>query len=118
MKIKNIEGLSADDLQEEANRGGRFVYYVFVISLIVVTFKKTSGVYLIRSGENAVIKGIPYILLSFFFGWWGIPFGPKFTLESMLTNWRGGKDVTDDVMATVEGHLLFRELQVKKNHQV
>jgi hypothetical protein len=114
MKIKNIEGLSADDLQREAKTGGRFIFYAFTISLIVVTFKRTSGVYLVRSGKNAIVKGIPYTLLSFFFGWWGIPYGPKYTLESIRTNLRGGKDVTDDVMATVAGHILFRESQAKK----
>ncbi len=111
MKIKNIEGLSAEDLQQEAEIGGRFVYYAFTISLIVFTFKRTSGVYLVRQGENKIIKGMPFTLLSFFLGWWGIPFGPKYTIESIRTNMKGGKDVTDEVMATVAGHLLFQETQ-------
>lgn len=115
MRIKNIDGLSADDLQQEADRGGRFVFYAFTISLIVVTFKRTSGVYLIRSGENGVIKGMLYTLVSFLFGWWGIPFGPKYTLESIKTNLKGGKDVTEDVMATVAGYVMFRESELKKS---
>ena len=41
MKIKNIEGFSAANLQREADKGGRFVYYAFTISLLVVTFKRT-----------------------------------------------------------------------------
>lgn len=111
MKIKNIEGLSAEDLQEEAGLGGRFVYFAFTISLFVITFKRTSGVYLVRQGENSMIKGLPFTLLSFFLGWWGIPFGPKYTIESIRTNLKGGKDVTDEVMATVAGHILFQETQ-------
>ncbi len=114
MRIKNIEGLSAYDLQQEAERGGRFIYYAFTISLVILTFKRTSGVYLIRSGKNAVAKGFPFTLLSVIFGWWGIPYGPKYTLESIRTNLRGGKDVTDEVMATVAGHILFRETQAAK----
>ncbi len=114
MKIKNIDGLSAMDLQQEAERGGKFVYYAYTISLIVVTLKRTSNVYLIRKGENAKTKGNLFTLLSLIFGWWGIPFGPKYTVQSIRTNMNGGKDVTDEVMATVAGHLLFRETQGQK----
>lgn len=114
MKIKNIEGLSAADLQQEADRGGRFVYFAYTISLIVVTFKRTSDVYLVKKEQSLVSKGLPYTLLSFFFGWWGIPFGPKYTVESIRTNLSGGKDVTEEVMATVAGHLLFQEARKKK----
>ncbi len=114
MKIKNIAGLSAVDLQQEEEKGGRFVYFAFTISLIVVTFKRTSGVYLIRKGESAVAKGVPFTILSAVLGWWGIPYGPKFTLKSIRTNLQGGKDVTDEVMATVSGYLLFEEAEKRK----
>jgi hypothetical protein len=118
MKIKNIEGMSAADLQNESEKGGRFVYYAFTISLLVVTFKKTSGVYLIRAKESAVSKGVPYTLLSFILGWWGFPFGPKYTIESIRTNINGGKDVSDEVMQTVAGHLLFQEAEVSKQQRL
>ncbi len=114
MKIKNINGLSADDLERKVAEGGRFVYFAFTISLIVVTFKRTSGVYLLHTGENAAVKGILFTMLSFLFGWWGIPFGPKYTIQSIRTNLTGGKDVTDEVMSTVAGHKLFREAQLKQ----
>lgn len=116
MKIKNIEGLSAADLQQEADNGARFVYFPYVISFIVVTFRKTSGVYMIKKGESVSKRGTPFTIISMLFGWWGIPFGPKYTLESIRVNQKGGKDVTDEVMATVAGHLLFQEAQqMKKN---
>jgi hypothetical protein len=114
MKIKNINGLSADDLQQHVDRGGRFVYFPFTLSFIVVTFKRTSGVYLLRAGEHAGLKGLPFTLISLVMGWWGIPFGPRYTLESIRTNLAGGKDVTDEVMATVAGYVLFEEAQQKK----
>ena len=111
MKIKNIGGLSAENLQEEVKQGGRFVYYAFTISLIVFTFKKTSDVYLLRKNESAVKKRMGFTLLSCLFGWWGFPFGPKYTIESIRSNMKGGKDVTDEVMATVAGHILFKEAE-------
>lgn len=117
MRIKNIDGLSADDLQREVQNGGRFVFFPVTISVIVVTFKHTSGVYLVRAGENAVLKGLPFTLVSLLFGWWGIPFGPIHTYESLRANFRGGKDVTEDVMATVTGYKMFEEAQQKKKQQ-
>lgn len=117
MKIKNIDGLSATDLQQVAAKGGRFVYYTYTISIIVVTFKRTSGVYMVRQGESLVTKGLPFTLLSFLFGWWGIPFGPRYTIESIVNNFRGGKDVTEEVMSTVAGHILFQEARREKSLQ-
>lgn len=114
MRIRNIDGLSPEQLQQEVEKGGKFIYYPFALSLIVVTFKRVSGVYLIRNKESAVTRGLRFSLLSLLFGWWGFPFGPKFTLESIRTNFSGGKDVTDEVMATVAGHILFQETQKQK----
>lgn len=114
MKIKNIDGLSAYDLQNEAAKGGKFIYYACTVSLLFVTFKRTSGVYLIRNGENAAFKGLPFTIITALFGWWGIPFGPKYTFDSIRSNLKGGKDVTDEVMATVAGHILFQEAKAGK----
>jgi hypothetical protein len=114
MRIKNIDGLSARDLQREASAGARFVYFPFTVSLVIVTFKRTSGVYLIRPADHKLTKAFPFILLSFLFGWWGIPFGPKLTLQSIRSSLGGGKDVTEEVMSTVAGHILFRESQAAK----
>src|SRR3982751_4986153 len=103
MKIKNIDGLSAIDLQEAVNNGGRFVYYALTISFILFTFKRTSGVYLVKRNENRVAKGLLFSFLTFLFGWWSIPSGPKYTIQSIRTNFGGGKDVTDEIMAVVAG---------------
>lgn len=113
MKIKNIDGLTAYDLQAEVQKGGKFVYYPYTISFIIITLKKTSGVYLVRAEEKAANKGLGFTLLSLFFGWWGIPYGPKFTLAALKENFKGGKDITEEIMQTVEGHILFQEVHGK-----
>jgi hypothetical protein len=114
MEIKNINGLSAANLQEAVNGGARFIYFPWTISVIFLTFRRTSGVYLIRRNETRFPKTFTYILVSFLFGWWGIPWGPKYTIQSIKTNLKGGKDVTDEVMAVVAGYSLFKEAAVKK----
>lgn len=115
MKIKNIDGLSAADLQHAVNNGARFVYYAWTISAIILTFKRTSGVYMMRSDQNRISKGFVFSIVSFLLGWWGIPSGPKHTIESIRTNFRGGKDVTEEVMAVVAGYVLFEESTRKGN---
>ena len=114
MKIKNIKGLSSTQLQQEVEKGGKFIYYAYTVSFIIVTFRRVSGVYLVRGNESAVKKGLPFTMLSFFLGWWGIPFGPKHTFESIRINLKGGRDVTNDVMAVISGYQLFRETQKQK----
>jgi len=114
MKIKNIEGLSALQLQQLAEEGARFVYFEYCVSLLFITLKKTSGVYLLRAGENPALRGAPYTCCTLLLGWWGIPFGPKHSLAAIRKNLKGGNDVTDEVMATVAGFLLFEESQHKR----
>jgi hypothetical protein len=110
MKIKNIDGLSARELQQEGENGSRFIYFAYTVSLGVVTFKRTSDVYMIRKGESRGNR-MAFYRIEFLFGWWGLPFGPKYTIEAIRTNLKGGKDVTDEVMSTVAGHILFREAE-------
>ena len=58
MTIRGIEGISADQVRFELQRGGRFVLYYYCVSVLVMTFRRPTDVYLIRAGENAVAKGI------------------------------------------------------------
>jgi hypothetical protein len=72
--------------------------YQYCISLLVLTFKRSSNVYLIRHEENAVVKGLPFTLLSLLLGWWGIPWGPIYTIKSIWLNFSGGRDVTSEIV--------------------
>jgi hypothetical protein len=49
---QQIEALLA---QEIAN-GARLVVYQYVISLVVVSFKRSSGVKLVRGGESRLLR--------------------------------------------------------------
>ena len=100
MKINGIDGLSAADVNNEIQKGGRFVIYQYCISILILTFKRPSDIYFIRGGESAVLKGLPFTLMSFFFGWWGIPWGPIYTIGSFITNFGGGKDVTQEIASS------------------
>ncbi len=95
--IKNIDGMTVSQLQDEVNKGGKFVIYQYCVSIVLMTFKRPSDIYFIRSDENALTKGLLFSGVSFLFGWWGIPWGPIYTIGSLVNNFKGGKDITDEV---------------------
>jgi hypothetical protein len=97
-KVVGIEGLTNDQINFELQRGATFVYYQYCISVIVMTFRRSSDIYFIKEGESRLSKGMPWTLLSVLLGWWGIPWGPIFTVQALITNFRGGKDVTDQIL--------------------
>jgi hypothetical protein len=97
MKIQGIQGMSTDQLRFELQRGARIVCYHYCISIVVMTFRRSSDAYFIPAGESAVTKGLPWVLLSVVAGWWGIPWGPIFTIQSLVVNLRGGKDITANI---------------------
>ena len=72
--------------------GDRHVVFTYTISIVVMTFQMNSAVHHIRKGESAFAKGLPYTLISLFFGWWGIPWGPIYTITDIVNNSNGGKD--------------------------
>jgi len=101
MKVVGVEGISPQQVQEELQRGAKFVIYNYCISVIVMTFKRGSDIYYIRPGENRIVKGLGFTLLSLVAGWWGFPWGPIYTVTSLVTNFSGGKDVTAEVAASI-----------------
>ena len=97
-KIVGIDGMSPGELSFELQRGGKFVTYYYCISVIIMTFRRGSDIYFIKAGEGTFSKGLPWTLLSLLLGWWGIPWGPIWTIQSLVVNLRGGKDVTASVV--------------------
>jgi|SRR5947209_7222951 len=98
MKIVGIEQMSSEELTFELQRGGKFVMYYYCVSLLVVTFRRGSNIHFIRAGESSVSKGLMWTLLTLVMGWWGIPWGPIYTFQSLAVNLRGGKDVTAETV--------------------
>lgn len=101
-KIVGLEDIkSGGELQAELQQGGKFVIYQYCISLLIITFKRSSNVYFISHDQNALVKGLPFTLLSLVLGWWGIPWGPIYTIQSLWVNLQGGKDVTQEILASM-----------------
>jgi hypothetical protein len=94
MTIAGTEGLSDAQIRQELTAGARFVVFEYTVSIIVLTFRRSSPVHFLRRGESGFAKGLPYTLISLFFGWWGFPFGLIYTPMALATNLSGGRNVT------------------------
>lgn len=96
--IQGIEGLTLSDINEEIQQGAKFVSYTYCVSIIFMTFKRPTDIYFIKHNESPVVKGLPFFFVSLIFGWWGIPWGPIYTIGSLFTNISGGKDITTEIL--------------------
>src|SRR3954464_2873243 len=99
--ISGAEGMTAADLQQAIGQGGRFVFYQYTFSVLVMSFKRSSSIMFLRSGQSSFRAQIPYSTISLFFGWWGIPWGPIWTISTIGGNLSGGTDVTAKIMETI-----------------
>lgn len=98
MKIVGVEGMSAEQVHQAVAQGGRFVVYPYCISVLVMSFKRSSAVHFVPAGASAVKPGAKFMALSLVAGWWGFPWGPIWTISTVFRNSRGGLDVTSEVL--------------------
>jgi hypothetical protein len=101
MAIKGLDGLSVGQVLAEVERGAKFVTFPYCIWVIVISFRRTSDVHFIRPGESVIGKSFPYILISLFLGWWGVPWGLIWTPTYIIQNLAGGKNVTDQILPSL-----------------
>jgi hypothetical protein len=94
LDIKGIEGLSPDQVRRELERGAKFVVFQYCVSVLILTFRRSTAIYFVRPGEGVVGKALPWTLLTLVAGWWGFPWGLIYTPMILFQNMRGGKDVT------------------------
>ncbi len=67
-------------------RGAGFMY---AVSLLVVTFRNGSGGILCRRCRRT--EATKWTIVSALFGWWGIPWGPIYTIQAIAENLAGGQ---------------------------
>jgi DnaJ domain len=66
----------------------RAIVFGYVVSVIVATMRRTiGGVFCTTCARRAAFKAS---LISGLVGWWGVPWGPIYTLKSIWTNALGG----------------------------
>ncbi|MFM9266504.1 hypothetical protein [Tychonema sp. BBK16] len=73
----------------------KYVIYRYAISLWIVTFYRSSRAYRVSGKKGAILRGLPYSFVSLILGWWGIPWGPIRTIQSLIVNFGGGETVIE-----------------------
>jgi hypothetical protein len=69
-----------------------------------MTFKRGSDIYFIKAGESTIKHSIGFTLITLFFGWWGIPWGPIYSIGALYSNLTGGKDMTQEILNSMNSN--------------
>jgi hypothetical protein len=93
--------ITAAEINFELDRGSKFVVFQYCISIVFRTYKRASKVYLLKPGDDPFWKGLPFSMISLVLGWWGVPWGPIWTAETIYTNFRGGKNITGEIITSL-----------------
>ena len=102
VEILGIDGMTRDELAFELQRGGRFKAFQFCASTFITACSTSSDIFFYRAGESAAREIVHYSFASVVLGWWSLPWGPVFTVRSLVSNLRGGKDVTQEVINSLK----------------
>jgi hypothetical protein len=97
-EIEGVDWTTQDELKMQVQAGGRFVVFEYCLSFLYLTRKGRSKVYFIKAGQSYLDKSIGYIVISIFFGWTN----PIILFQVLRTNFRGGKNVTSEILALFE----------------
>ena len=97
--VNGTQGKTVDQIVDEVSQGGRFVVFQYAFSIVVMSFRRSSAITYLPPGDSGVSKAFGWSLLSFCFGWWGIPWGIFYTLSSIFRNTAGGVDVTEPILS-------------------
>jgi len=63
--------------------------YHLCVSFVIITFREPTNI-MLEESSNRFLVNIVACILTFIFGWWGIPWGPIYTVQALLRNFRGG----------------------------
>jgi hypothetical protein len=67
--------------------------YQAVVSFLIMTFKFPTRTYLVEHERTGLVAAICTVV-SLIFGWWGVPWGPIYTVQVTTRNLMGGLRVT------------------------
>jgi hypothetical protein len=118
-KLRIPEGLTFEDVIQGKDKGNRFVFFAYLIPLpLFYPIRRISGIYYLRPGDKASDYNTKYNLITLFWGWWGMPFGPGRTY-SVIVNNRTGIDVTEDVYHNLtKEDFAIHEVTIKKINNI
>lgn len=105
---------STSELEQSVLQGGRFVVFQYCFSILIMTFKRGSSVIFLRGEEDGFSHAFTNSLISLTVGWWGIPWGPIWTIATVIKNAQGGVDVTQEVLTQKLGPARATQIMARR----
>jgi len=88
----------------EVLAGKRYVTYPYVVSVLVLTFRRSLGdARLVATNQWPMGPLFFATILTMTFGWWGFPWGLVKTPLALLDLWKGGHDYTREMLSVIAG---------------
>ncbi len=95
-KLKIPKDETFESIMVERDNGAKFVFYEYVIPRpIIAPGRAPSKIYFVKKGDDKRYYR-KYNLITLFWGWWGLPFGPVYVYKVVANN-KKGNNVTEDV---------------------
>ena len=95
-------GMNPDEVRAAISEGARFLVFEYVISAILMSSRRYSKLIYLKPGDNPLSKALPYTVLTALAGWWGVPHGIINTPSVIYRNFKGGKDFTSQILASLQ----------------
>jgi hypothetical protein len=102
--------MTPTQIAHEVDRGTRFIVFQYCVSIVIITFRRSSPPQFVPVGESPANAGLPWTLLTALVGWWGFPFGLIWTPMAIYKNLNGGTDVTRAILASLPGAVVTQSL--------
>ena len=102
IRLRGSRPLFNEELRTRIAAGDRCVRFEFCFSLLLVTVRRQSPVYLTRSRQHRYLCGLGYSALALLLGPWGVPWGLVWTPWALWVNATGGVDCTAEVLAGLD----------------
>ena len=96
--IPGAETMTGNQLIAAVGNGDRFIRFQRAFSIVLLTFFSTTPPVHLPGGRGVAVPAWKNSILTFLFGWWGIPWGLIRTPQALITNAKGGIDVTRDIL--------------------
>ncbi len=113
LHLRGSRPLFDEELRTRLATGSRCVRFEFCFSLLFVTVRRQSPVYLTDSWQQRYVRGLWYSLLALVLGPWGAPWGLFLTPWAVWVNATGGADCTAEVLAWLDAHDNSRRGEVR-----
>jgi hypothetical protein len=105
MQLLNFRGsrpLFEEELRTRLATGARCVRFEYCFSLVFVTVRRQSPVYLTYSWQQRYLWGLWYSLLALLLGPWGVPWGLLWAPWAVWVNTTGGVDCTHEIITWLD----------------